>query len=108
MLADTSLMGASALPPRLETSMTLRAPIVLALALAVALAGCASVPSSHGVPSGNVAVDVTKAGRLAGLYEEFWEETLRRDPTQATVLGDPRYNGVLPDYFSAAYRQEEH
>lgn len=39
---------------------------------------------------------VTHAG-LAQLTREVWEADLRRDPFLATFVGDPRWNGKVPD-----------
>ncbi|MFT7723522.1 MAG: DUF885 domain-containing protein [Roseateles sp.] len=35
-----------------------------------------------------------------------WEQTLKRQPLLATSLGDPRYNGLLVDTTTAAYRAD--
>src|SRR5438094_5804821 len=37
------------------------------------------------------------AHALAQLADEYWEGTLRRNPTLATFFGDYRYNDRLPD-----------
>jgi len=34
---------------------------------------------------------------LARLCTDVWQASLRHDPFQATYLGDPRYNGKIPD-----------
>ena len=34
---------------------------------------------------------------LAELCTDFWQAELRHDPFQATYLGDPRWNGKVPD-----------
>jgi uncharacterized protein (DUF885 family) len=34
---------------------------------------------------------------LAKLAEDVWEAELRHDPFRATYLGDPRWNGAVPD-----------
>lgn len=49
-----------------------------------------------------------KAAQLNALYEQFWEEQLRRNPVQATFQGDPRYNDQLPNFLTAQFRQETH
>src|SRR5258708_18068671 len=36
------------------------------------------------------------------LFEEFWEKNLELSPTQATAVGDYRYNDKLGDYTLAA------
>jgi len=83
--------------------MTLRP---LALALAVALAGC--VTTAPVVPAANATAvsQDAKAARLNTMYDQYWEEVLRMNPVQATFQGDPRYNDQLPDFLSAQFRQE--
>ena len=61
--------------------MTARPSFVLALAIATALAGCATTP---GTPTasrtrGNL-VASDKATQLAHLYDQFWEEGLKLNP----------------------------
>lgn len=89
--------------------MTLR-PLVLSVALLTALAGCASAPSSADAPASTAAQAPVqdKAARLEALYAQYWEETLKLNPIQATFQGDPRYNDQLPDFLSAEYRQQTH
>jgi len=48
----------------------------------------------------------SKAQQLDKMYGEFWEETLKRNPIQATFVGDNRYNDQLPNFLSPAYRDE--
>lgn len=48
-----------------------------------------------------------KAAELGKLYAEFWEENLRMSPILATQAGDPRYNGELPNFLSAEYRDQD-
>ncbi len=90
-----------------RTSFTL-----LALALAAVLAGCATVPAGSGdistVPVAASETSAAKAARLTALYDQHWEEVLKLNPIQATFQGDPRYNDQLPDFGSAAYRQQQH
>ncbi|GAB2516059.1 DUF885 domain-containing protein [Lysobacter humi (ex Lee et al. 2017)] len=80
--------------------MTLR-PLVLAVALvtgAVALPALAQAPQA--------ATQQSKAQRLNALYEQYWEESLKLNPLQATFQGDPRYNDQLPDFGSKQFRDE--
>ncbi|HLG53533.1 MAG TPA: DUF885 family protein, partial [Steroidobacteraceae bacterium] len=42
------------------------------------------------------------------LYDQYWEEVLKLNPVQATFQGDNRYNDQLPDFGSAAFRQQQH
>lgn len=87
--------------------MTARLPAALALALATVLAGHAPAAHAQSAPAAQRPVE-SKAERLNRLYEEFWEESLRLNPIQATFQGDPRYNDQLPDFLSAEYRQQAH
>jgi len=86
--------------------MTLR-PLVLALALTLSLAGCASGPALSDTPQAAVNQQA-KATRLNALYDQYWEEVLKLNPVQATFQGDNRYNDQLPDFGSAAFRQQQH
>jgi uncharacterized protein (DUF885 family) len=93
--------------------MTARVPALLALAIAAALAaGCASTPTASTAPSADTpiaaATQQTKAAKLNALYDQYWEEVLKLNPVQATFQGDPRYNDQLPDFGSAAFRQQQH
>jgi len=85
-------------------------PLVLSAALLTILAGCASTPASSTPPSAVAPQAATqdKAARLEALYAQYWEETLKLNPIQATFQGDPRYNDQLPDFLSADYRQQSH
>ena len=89
--------------------MTLR-PLVLSVALLTALAGCASAPAPAESPSAAAtqAPVQNKAAQLEALYAQYWEETLKLNPIQATFQGDPRYNDQLPDFLSADYRRQTH
>lgn len=92
----------------------LRAPrSLLALALAAAVAGCASAPAARDAGATAPAVaatvkqsDAAKAERLQALYDQYWEEVLQLNPIQATFQGDPRYNDRLPNFYSADYRDK--
>jgi prolyl oligopeptidase len=42
---------------------------------------------------------------LNGLYEDYWEYTLRESPTYATYLGDHRYDDKLDDLSEEAYHR---
>lgn len=50
----------------------------------------------------------TKAAQLDQLYKDFWEESLKLNPLQATFVGDPRYNDQLPNFLSPQYHQRTH
>ena len=82
---------------------------LLALALLAALAGCDSkAPEASGpaVPAASQALTATTAAELDTLYAEYWEESLKLNPINATFIGDKRYNDQLPNFFSADYRKQ--
>ena len=81
---------------------------LLAAALALALAGCATTPPAAGDATAPAArsPQSAKAARLDALYAQYWEELLRLNPVQATFQGDSRYNDQLPDFGSAEYRAQ--
>ncbi len=90
-----------------RTSALLAFAITLALAAAapegVQAANRASVIANAAAqPAG----DAAKAQRLEALYEQYWEETLERNPLQATFQGDPRYNDRLPNFLTEQSRRE--
>ena len=84
-----------------------RAPVVLALALALApcLAGsqvATAVPAER-----QVAAPQAEAGqRLNAMFEQYFEEFLELNPLYATQLGDNRYNDRLPNYIGPEYRAQ--
>ncbi len=43
-------------------------------------------------------------GRLAALADEYWQDRLRFDPIEATLLGDRRFDAELPDPSAEANR----
>ena len=88
-------------------------PLLLALALGIAITGCAGVTEKTSAentvaqsPASAAQPVVKKAAQLAKLYEEFWEETLKMNPLRATSQGDNRYNDLLPNNSSAEARAE--
>jgi uncharacterized protein (DUF885 family) len=90
----------------------LNKPLVLAIALVLAsptLVSCSAPTAPEGAATAAApAVDAAeKAARLDALYKEFWEETLKRNPIQATFLGDPRYNAELVDPGTAEFRAQD-
>lgn len=79
------------------------------LALAVALA--TAVPTLHAAPAKTSHAPTTnsaKARQLDAFYAQYWEESLKLNPLGATFQGDNRYNDQLPDFYSAAYRKQNH
>src|SRR4249919_2607430 len=91
------------LPPlSKEPLMTLR-PLSLAILLALPVA----IPAAHAADApAAVQTAATKAQQLDKMYGQFWEESLQRNPVQATYVGDNRFNDQLPNFFSPKYRDE--
>lgn len=50
--------------------------------------------------------EASESDRFKQWLDSSWEQTLKRSPTLATSLGDPRYNDQLPDTTTAAWRAE--
>jgi uncharacterized protein (DUF885 family) len=48
----------------------------------------------------------SKAEQLEQLYVDYWEDLLKRNPIQATFVGDSRYNDQLPNFYTPEYRNE--
>ena len=113
--------------------MSYRLPRVLAVAIASALLFC-SVPPAEAAkkktqrpaatqtraaakpkpkprpvsraPAAPVKLD--SATQLNRLYDEYWSASQRLNPLQATFQGEHRYDDQLPNYLSAASRQQLH
>ena len=87
-------------------------PLLLALALFAALAGCeraahdAASPQAAAPATATTAAD--KAKQLDALYAEYWEDYLKLNPIQATFQGDHRYDDQLPDFGSQPFREQQH
>jgi uncharacterized protein (DUF885 family) len=79
---------------------------LLALAVAASLIALAPVSQTRAASPAATSTSESKAQRLDRLYAEYWEETLKLSPIQATLQGDPRYNDQMPDFYSAAFRAE--
>jgi uncharacterized protein (DUF885 family) len=87
--------------------MTFRARLVLAVAIATAISGCATTGASTSA-GGSHQVAESKAAQLDKLYQQFWEENLKLNPIQATFQGDNRYNDQLPNFYTADFRRQAH
>jgi uncharacterized protein (DUF885 family) len=75
---------------------------VLPLLLALSFAACETIQPLLPPPPEELDLWADAAAgvghpELAKLCEDAWEASLRRDPFHATYLGDPRYNGKIPD-----------
>ena len=85
-------------------------PLLLALAITAAVAGC-SKPAGDTAATADTKPAATqnaqaKADQLNKLYADFWEAYLKHNPVLATYTGDTRYNAELPDFGSQQYRDE--
>ena len=87
---------------------------ILVLAIAAALAVSVSAQSDAKPAAKSVSSVVTmpqssaKSAQLDTLYADFWEESLKLNPLQATFVGDPRYNDQLPNFLAPEYRKQNH
>lgn len=79
---------------------------LLAIAVAASLIAIAPIAPTLAAQPAQAATTESKAQRLDRLYAEYWEETLKLSPIQATLQGDPRYNDQMPDFYSAEFRAE--
>ena len=88
--------------------MTRLLPSLLALATAAVLLAAApqaeAAKKKRAAETTQVAED--KAARLDALYAQYWEESLKLNPLQATFQGDGRYNDQLPNFLSPAAREQ--
>ena len=82
--------------------------LALALAVATALSACATNPGVSTLPAHGTHAALDKATQLNHLYDQFWEESLKLNPIQATFQGDPRYNDQLPNFLGAEFRGRSH
>jgi uncharacterized protein (DUF885 family) len=74
------------------------------VALAIALILPFSITTTQAAP-----VKVTQLQgeqQLELMYSNYWEESLKRNPVQATYVGDDRYNDELPNFFAPKYRAD--
>lgn len=59
-------------------------------------------------PTASNSMATDKTAQLDRLYDDYWEASLKLNPLQATLNGDPRWNDQLPNFLSAEYRQQSH
>jgi uncharacterized protein (DUF885 family) len=82
------------------------------LALTLAIGAALALPGSpaFAAPAKPAAHHATasKSQQLDTLYAQYWEETLRLNPLQATFQGDARYNDQMPNFLSADFRAKQH
>lgn len=85
----------------------------LAIATALYCAACAHAPTPTESATTPVAAQEqsesvqSRVEKLNALYADFWEASLKLNPLSATQQGDKRYNDLLPNTMSAAYRAEQ-
>ncbi|HJV21766.1 MAG TPA: DUF885 domain-containing protein [Holophagaceae bacterium] len=81
--------------------------LLLAVPLLASLAAHAQ-PGTHGqAPAPAPSPAPTEGRKLKALLDAFWEETLQRNPLQATAIGDDRFNDRFPNTLTPAWRAEE-
>jgi hypothetical protein len=84
---------------RIEERRTMHTPIFALVPLALCIAaGCASNQSASSAP--DVPAGATGASGYAALWSEFLSEYLRREPVDATALGNHDHDGAWPDLSS--------
>ncbi|TMJ20566.1 MAG: DUF885 domain-containing protein [Alphaproteobacteria bacterium] len=80
---------------------------LIAIALLLASAACVSQPHSSPAPAAASAAPQGADARLARLFHDSDEASLRRNPLSATFRGDYRYADRLGDLYSDAYYAAE-
>lgn len=93
----------------MEPIMIPRTSVLLSLAIALAL-GTSAPPLAAQTASkpAQSATAESKAETLNGLYGEYWQESLKLNPLQATFQGDNRYNDQLPNFLTESSRKQAH
>jgi len=77
--------------------------VAAALTTACNQAKTTDTAATTGPPAaGGAAADSTTG--LPGLFNRYWEQQSRLDPLSATAYGDNRYNDILPNNQTRAYR----
>ncbi len=77
-----------------------------ALALAIFLATTPLLPITTFADAPIAAHSQLDKQSATALFADYWEQSLERNPIQATFVGDPRYNDQLPNFFDADYRNK--
>jgi uncharacterized protein (DUF885 family) len=68
------------------------------LALAAVLLIPASLPAQLTAANSGPATPEERAKALHGIFHDYWEENLKRQPEFASSIGDKRYNDQISDY----------
>ncbi len=78
--------------------------LLLAGLATAALATACNQTKTTGATGAATTATQTDPKALAGLFDGFWEQQSRLDPLSATAQGDNRYNDLLPNDGTRAYR----
>ncbi|MEY3360148.1 MAG: hypothetical protein RI923_1408 [Pseudomonadota bacterium] len=80
-------------------------PLVIAIALAASLGACNKPNEAPATEA--AAVDQAKLGaELEQVYADYWEANLKLNPINATFIGDTRFNGDMPNFFTPEFREQ--
>lgn len=88
-----------------SVSVSILNVIALSMTLVASAAVHADQPVSPPAAGTHTATDA--AARLHQIFNEEWQRTLRENPTQASQLGDRRYNTLWPDNSLTAIRKSQ-
>ncbi len=91
-------------------SRTLFLSFVIALVSACGDRGNDVAPAAQagaGSPVQSANQATAPASELAGLYDQYFEESLELNPLQSTQLGERRYNDRLPNFLAAEHRDRQ-
>jgi len=119
----SGFVGAAFQPRILETKEGTMKKTIWIFLCALSLAACggeqttetveneAAAPAEVSQPeaaqdTARAELEVAEAEKLLTLFDEYWEENLKLSPITATSIGDPRYNDLMPDFYSAEYREQ--
>jgi uncharacterized protein (DUF885 family) len=88
----------------------------LALSLSLTLAACGDTEDATRTAEPKPSADATAvaaadpaelAAELDQIFADYWEAWLKLNPLRATMIGDPRYNDLMPNTMSAEFREQE-
>src|SRR5882757_1660614 len=91
MRGTAIFFGACSISWRIYRMPRVKQPIFAILMLSATLC------SKGAMPAFAASAPIDAKSQLEALYEAEWQRWLREDPTLATSVGDPRYNGRWPD-----------
>ena len=80
--------------------------ISLHASMALAITPPMTAPLSAAAATKMTMTAPQRAEQLEKMYVDYWEAELKRNPIQATFVGDNRYNDQLPNFFAPSYRTE--